>query len=248
VPLTLEQVQAQLPPQEPLPNRSSDNFYSDDFDDDEDNDYDAFGRCKRDVGVYGPALTRLTANQATNLLQDKPMLCWLEADQGTVSKYSTVHERMQELAQITFSDLGKEWPPEDRDELDCPDSYHFYGEYPTPAEVQLLRPQRALYYAEQPYLAHVAPGWQQKLLSTTQTSCKVATKEQQQHFLTSTAASDADRFDMHLAFGREESPLYVFLDSTRRRFTGRLKAAHGAAASSAAAEPTAFNAGAPART
>jgi hypothetical protein len=245
VPLTLEQVQAQLPPQEPLPNRSSDYFYSDDFDDDEDNDYDAFGRCKRDVGVYGPALTCLTANQVTNLLQETPMLCWLEADQGTVSKHSTVHQRMQELAQITFSDLGKEWPPEDRHELDCSNSYH--GEYFTPAEVQLLRPQRALYYAEQPCLAYAAPGWQHQLLSTTQTSCKVATKEQQQHFLTSTAASDADRFDIHLAFGREESPLYVCLDSTRRRFTGCLKAAHGAAASSAAAEPTAFNAGAPAR-
>jgi hypothetical protein len=133
VPLTLEQVQAQLPPQEPLPDSSDDS--SDDYDDDEDYGHDAFGRCKHDIDVYGPALTCLTANQAINLL-DKPMLCWLEADRCSVSKYSTVHERMQELAQITFSVLSVQWPPEDREVLDLSGSYHFYGEYLTPAEIR----------------------------------------------------------------------------------------------------------------
>jgi hypothetical protein len=85
---------------------------------------------------------------------------------------------------------------------------------------------------------HVSPGWENQLLSTTQTSCNGASEEEQQHFFTSTAASDADSFDIHLAVGNHR-PLYVFLDPTRRRFTGCPKAADATAAgSSAAAGPT----------
>lgn len=243
VPLTLEQVQAQLPPQEPLPD-SSDDYEIGDY------GHDAFGRYKRHLGMYGPALACLTANQAINLLQDKPMLCWLDSDQGNVSKYSTVQERMQELHQMTFSGLSVEWPPQEREVIDDASlfgSYHFYGECLTPAEVRTLRPQRAPYYAQQPYPVHVSPGWMQQLLSTTQTSCKSATKEEQQHFFTSTTASDADSFDMHLAVGCEFAPLYVFLDPTRRRFTGCLKTHAAAAASSAAAATTGSDAVEPAK-
>jgi hypothetical protein len=108
--------------------------------------------------MYGPALTRLTANQAINLLQDKPMLCWLYVNGSDTCKHSTVQQRMQDLHEVTFSGLSVAWPPElfgplsffDRSRVGCLDKnyFTFHGSYVTPAPLQT--PDLESIYAQQP--------------------------------------------------------------------------------------------------
>lgn len=63
------------------------------------------------------------------------------------------------------------------------------------------------------------------MIVNTDTGCKLAREREVQEFLASTAASDADRFDALLSFGREAESLFVFLDTYTHRFTGRPKGA-----------------------
>jgi len=235
VPLTLEQLKAHMPPQDepnPRPSGNQDPYWYpwDDVDEEEEEKIDEFGRVNRLLSAYGPPLTRLTANQALNTLKGKPMLCWLNEGRECISKRDTIQERLQDLEEVTFKDSSQSWPPDIRYSV-LDDEFCFYGEYHTPTAMQS-------FWRDQGYAVFPghAPGLKPKLvatytdyydehalLRTTESSCREATDDEMGDFYDSTAASDADSFDMYLTFGRENDGLYVFLDPTRRRFTGRLK-------------------------
>jgi len=183
------------------------------------------------MSALGPALTRLTANQALNTLQGKPMLCWLRHssgfDQYSISNHHGLQERLRWLYEVIFKDNPQTWPPEDRYDLlkgYSDEPFFFFGQYEAPKAVMDLGGR----IDPGPHPVYTTVGencrWDCVLLRTTDSSCREASEEeQQQQFFESTAASDADNFDMFLTFGREVSDFYVFLDPTRRRFTGRLR-------------------------
>ena len=204
-------------------------------------DYDqADGLDQYNMAMFGPALTRLTANQALNMLQGKPMICWLREYQSGLSVYSTVQEKARELNQeLTFcvsdEDEAPQWPP-----APYPPRHRYWrwgGE-----EVMS-------FYGDTTRLpvgdgsADWVGGWPRNsqvfvypeeygLLVTDDNNCRDATKEEEKGFLRklsslsqSDAASLAQRFDAYLSFGSESTRLMVFLDPFRRRHTGRLSAA-----------------------
>jgi len=235
VPLTLEQVEAQMPPQVESEGRGGllDSPWDDDDwdpDDEEEEGFDDFGRVKRMLSAFGPALTRLTANQALNTLQGKTMLCWLHSNMGSllysISNRYTLQERMRPLHEVIFKDNPETWPPEHRDYVIGLqfEPWSFFGQYQTPKA--LLSPGNRLDDPGSPHRVYTTVANSRMecvLLRTTDSSCREASKEEQQQFRESTAASDAEDFDMFLTFGRDNGCFYVFLDPTMHRFTGRLK-------------------------
>jgi len=242
VPLTLEQLKAQMPPQVESGSSSGSSSpwrYDDcEEEDEEDEEHDEFGRVKRMLSAFGPALTRLTANQALNTMQGKPMLCWLRSspdlDHSWISNRNTLQERLRCLDEVTFKDNPQTWPPEDRDDLlgYSDEPFSFFGQYEAPKALQDLGRLSRSHPGPYPVYTTVENCRMEcVLLRTTNSSCREADEEEEQQFYESTAASDADDFDMFLTFGREVSDFYVFLDPSRRRFTGRLKGTAAASGS-----------------
>jgi len=231
VPLTLEQVQAQMPPQVETDNSPHGASLSSFWDpqDEEQEGSDEFGRVKRMLSAFGPALTRLTANQALNTMQGKPMLCWLHSNSGSelysISNRYTLQERVRPLKEVTFKNNPETWPPQDRNSVTDMEiePFFFFGEYQTPTA---LRNPGSRWDDPGPHQVYTSVAdcmLRCELLRTTDSSCRAASKEEQQQFLQSTAASDAEDFDMFLHFARDAGRFYVFLQPTMHRFTGRLR-------------------------
>jgi len=198
---------------------------------------DEFGRVKRMLSAFGPALTRLTANQALNTLQGKTILCWLYCHQGSslcfMSNRYPLQERLLPLEEVIFKDNPETWPPEFRDDLlgHQIDPFSFFGEYQTP---KAFRNPGSGWQDPGPHQVYTCVAdccMKGVLLCTTDSSCREANEEEQEQFCESTAASDADKFDMFLTYGRSNGDFYVFLDPITRCFTGRLKAAAAATGS-----------------
>ena len=167
--------------------------------------------------MLGPALTRLTANQAI-LLKDTPVITWFGAEaelwESSVCKFSTVDEKMQELGELHLWCDPQPWPPANRRNAFGYNSGFPFGGACYPC------------YGK-PESRHwvIGFGEESQLLAITPTSCRVASNEEYREFERSTAASDADRFDMHLSYSEDMHRLYGFLDPSARRKTGQVKAA-----------------------
>lgn len=114
------------------------------------------------------------------------------------------------------------------------DEFSFRVDYNVPATLREQRVQGRMWgQLEEPRGVSVFVGYD-KLLATTDSSCRDATAAEVQQFVSSTDAADGDRFDIYLSHHMGGvCNMYVFLGPTEGRLTGQLKATTPPAAAAA---------------
>lgn len=248
VPLTMQQVLAQLPRPHSL-HHSINCLHSADL--------DCYGRDPMHVNMFGPALTRLTADLAANILPGKQLVCWMPQagvpDQGHAG---TAHCKEDLLGHMVLlrrdnaaasgvsgnDSLGacsaaSRWPPVDRAAM-ChaasaqrlaPGQFAVYAACTWPCND---KDNTEVNHMTQQQQVRLVPSWR-GLLVTSDAGYSKATAAELQEYENSTAAADADRFDALLSSYPHTSPVYVFLDPHPLCVTGRCKAPPGSIASAA---------------
>jgi hypothetical protein len=238
VPLTVQQVQAQLPRPYSWNHCSSCQHST---------SLDQYGRDPMHVSMFGPALTRLTANLVANVLQGKQLVFWTPQQvTHTQAPAGAVECKGQLLGSMIIQSSRRSgscahgssaerclWPPADRSSLqhagcegalDLKSSWfkaHADCSWPFDQQHAGDEPQAKL--AERVCLL---PSWR-GLHLTSDNGYRQATADELRQFVASSTAADSYVFDVLLTSYPSVAPVYIFLDPHPLCVTGRCKVAPG---------------------
>lgn len=187
--------------------------------------------------MFGPALTRLTANMAANMLQGKQLVCWMPRSAGMHDQDNAdaAECKGQLLGSMVIdssnSSMRSSWPPADRASLQhaapvqvCkPFWFEAHADCSWPSGEQHVGDGLQAGQAQRTCLV---PSWR-GLHVTSDAGYRQATAEELRQFVGTSAAADAEVYDVFLCSHPYIAPVYVFLDPHPLCVTGRCKAAPG---------------------